>query len=135
MSALRSARLSAFALAGWTLFSWATRIRNALGDDDLSAGSKAVSVTVAALFTLGGLIVLIAALRRRLLTAAVRILAAVTVVYWPIRVVQIATADHSAAFIAVHCVLGVVAVTLAVWAWTSQAAHQGSRSAGVRAGA
>jgi hypothetical protein len=115
-------RAPAFALAGWTLFVWATRIRNALGDDELSTGAKAWAVGVATAFTLGGLIVLVAALRRTKVVPAVRALAAVTAVYWPVRVVQIALADHDATFIAVHTVLGVVSVGLAAWAWTQASA-------------
>jgi hypothetical protein len=123
-----------FALAGWTLFVWATRIRNALSDDDLSGGSKVVAVTTATLFTLGGLAVLIAAIRRQHLVTAVRALAGFTIVYWPVRVVQIIAADHGAAFTLVHTVLGVVSVALAVWAWTSVAAHRAPRPAGVLPG-
>jgi hypothetical protein len=123
-------RVAALTLAGWTLFVWATRIRNAMGDDDLSGGDKVFAVGVAVLFTLGGLAVLLAALRRNHLTAAVRGLAAVTVVYWPIRVVQIVLADHGAAFTLVHTVLGVVSVSLALWAWT-RASRSPSRATGV----
>ena len=123
-----SYRAPVFALAGWTLFVWATRIRNALGDDELSGGSKALAVTVATLFTLGGLAVLVTAIRRRHMTTAVRALAAFTIVYWPVRVVQIIAADHDAAFTLVHTVLGVVSVTLAAWAWSSQAAHRAPRA-------
>jgi hypothetical protein len=116
-----SSRVPAFALAGWTLFVWATRIRNALGDDELSTGGKVWAVGVATAFTVGGLAVLVAALRRSHLTTAVRVLAAVTVVYWPVRVVQIALADHGAAFVVVHTLLGVVSVGLALWAWSRSA--------------
>jgi hypothetical protein len=121
-------RTPAFALAGWTLFVWATRIRNALGDDELSGGEKAWAVGVATAFTLGGLAVLIAALRRVRLVPAVRVLAAVTAVYWPIRVVQIALADHDAAFVVVHTVLGVVSVALAAWAWAQTTAARPSKA-------
>ena len=58
----------------------------------------------------------------------VRVLAAVTAVYWPIRVVQIALADHDAAFVVVHTVLGVVSVALAVWAWASTTAARPSKA-------
>jgi hypothetical protein len=123
-----------FALAGWTLFVWATRIRNAMADDDLSGGSKAVAVTVATLFTIGGLAVLVAAIRRRHVTVAVAALAAFTVVYWPVRVVQIIAADHGVGFTLVHTVLGIVSVGLAAWAWTSQAGQRTPRAAGVLPG-
>jgi hypothetical protein len=101
----------------FSVFMWGTRIRNALGDD-ASTAHIAFSVVVASLFTLGGLAVLVAALRRSHLEVAVGVLAAVTVVYWPIRAVQIALNGHSAGFVAVHTVLAVVSVSLAVWAWS-----------------
>jgi hypothetical protein len=125
-------RTSAFSLAGWSVFVWATRIRNALGQDDLSTGGKAVAVGVAAAFTLGGVAVLVAALRRAQLVPAVRTLAAVTVVYWPVRMVQIVLADHGAAFVAVHAALGVISVGLALWAWSRSVA---ARPGTVRTGA
>ena len=96
---------------------WGTRIRNAVGDDELSGGETAFAVGVALAFTLGALAVGFAALRRRGLDLAVKVLAAVTVVYWPVRVVQIVLADHGAAFTLVHALLGFVSVALAVWAW------------------
>jgi hypothetical protein len=125
-------RTSAFSLAGWSVFVWATRIRNALGQDDLSTGGKAVAVGVASAFTVGGIALLVAALRRAQLVAAVRVLAAVTIVYWPIRVVQIVLADHGAAFVAVHVALGVISVGLALWAWARSVA---ARPGTVRTGA
>jgi hypothetical protein len=114
--------------AGWTLFCWATRIRNALGDDDLSGGGKAWAVTVATAFTVGGLAVLVAARRRWHLAAVVRVVAAVTVVYWPVRVIQIAFADHDAAFVVVHAVLGAVSVALALWAWSGVGARRSQQA-------
>jgi hypothetical protein len=113
-----SPRLHAFVFAGWTLFMWATRIRNAVTDDELSTGAKVWAVGVATAFTLGGLAVLVSALRRQHLTPVVRVVAAITIVFWPIRVVQIAFNDHDAAFVVVHAVLGIVSVSLALWAWS-----------------
>jgi hypothetical protein len=113
-------------LAGWSLFVWATRIRNALGDDDLSGLGKVWAVGVATAFTLGGVALVVAALRRVGLAPTVRIVAAVTAVYWPVRVVMIAFGGHSAAFVLVHTVLGIVSVTLALWAWTALGARRPS---------
>ena len=130
---------AALAFAAWTLFMWGTRIRNAFGDDDLSGGDKALALGVALAFTLGALAVGIAALRRRGQDLPVKVLAAVTVVYWPVRVVQIVLADHGVAFTLVHAVLGVVSVALALWAWpgTGRMGMAGNppgrcRNAGVR---
>ena len=46
----------------------------------------------------------------------VRLFAAWTIGVWAVRAVQIATADHEAAFVAVHTALAVVSTGLAVWA-------------------
>ena len=94
----------------------------AFADDGLSSGGKVWAVGVATLFTVGGLAVLVSALRRQHLTPVVRAVAALTIVYWPIRVVLIAFNGHEAAFVAVHTVLGVVSVSLALWAWSQTAA-------------
>jgi len=127
-----ASRTPAIVFGSYCVLVWATRIRNALGQDDLSTGGKTVAVGVATMFTLGGLAVLVAALRRAHLAAAVRVLAAVTVVYWPVRVVQIALADHGAGFVAVHAALGVVSVALALLAWSRSVAP---RPGNVRTGA
>src|SRR5688500_17680353 len=88
-------RSRALVLAGWTLFVWATRIRNALADDDLSAGAKAVAVTTAVVFTVGGVAVAGVALNRsRQLRVVVNLLVVVTAIYWPVRIVQIILRDH-----------------------------------------
>jgi hypothetical protein len=58
----------------------------------------------------------------------VRVVAGVTIVYWPVRVVQIAFADHDAAFVVVHAVLGVVSVALALWAWSGAGARRPKRA-------
>jgi len=71
-------------------------------------------------FTLVGLAVLAVAWRARgrVLTSgevvAVRVAAAWTVGVWAVRGVQIALADHEAAFIVVHLVLAAVSIALAV---------------------
>ena len=45
-----------------------------------------------------------------------RLFAAWTIGVWAIRAVQIAAADHGAAFVAVHTALAVASTLLAVWA-------------------
>src|SRR5690606_32427973 len=97
-----AARIPALVLAGWTLFVWATRIRNALGDDDLGGGELAIALLTSIAFTALALAAAVAAWRRRHLTLAVRVLAVVNIVYWPVRVVQIALADHDLGFVLVH---------------------------------
>ena len=104
--------LVAFGL--WTVFVWATRIGTAL--DEGATGRVVLAVS----FTLVGLAVLAVAWRARgrVLTSgevvAVRVAAAWTVGVWAVRGVQIALADHEAAFIVVHVVLAVVSIALAV---------------------
>ena len=56
----------------------------------------------------------------------VRLFAAWTIGVWAIRAVQIASAGHDAAFVAVHTLLAVASTVLAVWAARS-VAHAGSR--------
>lgn len=113
-------RRPAIVLAAWTLFVWATRIRNALGDDELSGKSKALALSVAGAFTVGAIAVVVALVRRAPLPTVVATLCAATVVYWPIRIAQISTRGHSAGFITVHAILGLISIALAAWAWPYQ---------------
>jgi len=45
------------AFGGWTVYVWATRIRNALGDDDQSTGERLVTLAMSSAFVAGGLAV------------------------------------------------------------------------------
>lgn len=109
----------------WSVLIWATRIDNVLGDDDLTGAGKASRLALAISFTMLGAAVL--ALwwrrRRRPITPAeswvVRIAAAWTVVVWVVRGTGIALGDHGGGFIAVHSVLAVVSIGLAVWVTAS----------------
>jgi hypothetical protein len=108
------------AFGAWTLFVWATRIGTAFEQDDLTGLDRVGRVGMAVSFTLVGLGLLVVAWRARgrLLTSgevrAVRVAAAWTVGVWAVRGVQIALADHEAAFIVVHLVLAAVSIALAV---------------------
>jgi hypothetical protein len=133
-----SIRTPALVLAGWSLFVWATRIRNALADGDLGAGAKTIAVTTAVVFSVGGAAVAFAAFTRhprlRLILTG---LVLVTAVYWPVRLVQIIWRDHSVGFTLVHAALAVISVGLAVWAWPARrarSARPGTRSAGLLPG-
>ncbi len=105
----------------WSLFVWTTRIGNVLRDDDLSSGGKVSGVALALSFTVVG----VAALaiwwrsRSRVLTPTeawvVRVGLAWTVGVWVVKGIGIAVGDHSGAFIAVHTVLAVVSIGLALW--------------------
>ena len=104
----------------WTLFVWATRVGTAFEQDDLSGVARAGRVGLALSFTVVGVVLLAVAWRARgrVLTAgeqvAIRASAVWTVGVWVVRGVQIALADHEAAFIVVHLVLAVVSIALAV---------------------
>lgn len=104
--------LVAFAL--WTLFVWATRIGTAAADEAWDRVAMAVGFTVVGV----GLLVIAWRARGRTLTGgeltAVRAAVAFTVVVWLVRGVQIALADHGAAFVVVHLVLAVVSIGLGV---------------------
>jgi hypothetical protein len=106
----------------WTVVIWTARITNVLGDDDLSGWGKAARVALALSFTVLGAVVLAMwwRTRRRPIVPAeaslVRVAAAWTVLVWVVRGIGIALGDHGGAFIAVHTVLAVVSIGLAVWA-------------------
>lgn len=111
-------RTPAVLLAGWTLFVWLTRVRNAVGDDDLSGAARigtlllSASCVVLAAVSLAGLRAGPASLRR-----AVGALGLWTVVVWPIRAVGIALGGHGAGFVVVHLALAASSIGLAAWAW------------------
>lgn len=109
---------NAVALAGWTLFVWLTRIRNAWGDAELGAGQKWAATGLSLVFC-GLAVAVLVALRRQLTTlwsVAVGALAALSVVVWVIRGTDIVLGDHSAPFKVVHAGLAVVSIALAVLA-------------------
>lgn len=114
---MRGPRRMALLLAAWTVFVWVTRIRNVVGDDDLSNVGRTqgllLSGSFLALAAIAAAAVLAGHERRR---AVVALLALWTVAVWVVRSAQIATSDHGVGFIVVHLVLGVVSVALAVLA-------------------
>jgi hypothetical protein len=105
-----------FALAGWTVFMWATRIRNAAAQDDLSTAGKVGAVTIAVGFTAAGAMLAVGAARRSgALTRWVPVFAVVTILYWVVRAVQIIGRDHPVGFKLVHTVLAAVSIALSAW--------------------
>lgn len=117
-------------LAGWTLFTWINRIRNVAEDNTLSAGSRVWSTSIAVLFVAAGLAVgalavawvagdaNVASARLRRAAMALAVFGAG---WWAVRVVQIATHEHSFGFKAVHAVLGLITIALgaAVVRWST----------------
>ncbi len=103
------------AFGAWSALIWLTRVRNILQDDSLDAGGKVMWLVPALVFGVGGVVALAAWWRG--IPALARPLAAVlllTMLYWPIRTVFILFDGRSAAFRAVHVVLAVVSVGLAL---------------------
>ena len=110
-------------LAAFTLLVWTTRIRNIWTDDSLSTAGQVGRTALSLTFTIFAVAVLWLWWhgRRRgsvdpIAGPVVRMFGAWTIGVWAVRVVQIASAGHDAAFVAVHTALGVVSTVLAVWA-------------------
>lgn len=113
----------ALALATFTLFVWTTRIRNIWTDESLSTAGQVGRTALSLSFTAFAVaVVWLWWQGRRTGSVApvagpiVRAFAAWTIGVWAIRAVQIASADHGAAFVAVHTALAVGSTVLAVWA-------------------
>jgi hypothetical protein len=115
---MRSNRVPTFTLVGWTLFVWVTRIRNIVGDDELTGSARAWRLGAAVAFV--GFAVALLAVRRfsparsRVVLAPFMVL---SVGYWLVRGTGILVADHDVGFKVVHTVLMVISIVLAMWAW------------------
>lgn len=124
----RLPRAAALANAGWMTFVWITRIRNAASDTEATSSAKAGAYALSATMLVGAAAVAVVALRRPTPSAARVVVRGVTAVHagvWVIRGAQIATSDHTVAFISVHEGLAAVSLGLAAWAWA------GTRSASI----
>jgi hypothetical protein len=95
---------STIVLVVWTVFVWAGRIRN--GGSILLAGS----------FLLLAAFVVASLWKRAWMWAAVTALVVWTIGVWAVRTPMILVHDHPAGFKAVHALLAVVSIALAVWA-------------------
>jgi len=112
-------------LLAWTLFVWVGRIRNALGDAELTSSERLGPLLLAASFVVPALVlavVLFASARSSrgvgpVLRYGVLALAAWTCAVWAVRILDIAFGgDRAVGFIVVHAVLAVVSAVLAVGA-------------------
>ena len=104
----------------WSAAIWLSRVRNILVDSSLAGSAKLVWLVPAVIFGLGGLLALSLWWWGRVPGVGAnpeRVLAAVllaTVAYWPIRALFVLLDGRSLAFQAVHLVLAVVSVGLAL---------------------
>lgn len=107
-------------LVAWTAYVWCTRIANAWGDAGLSTAGKVGSTLLSLSLLLPAVAVAVVVARRRhgLPTAPevvlLRAFSAWTIAVWAVRVPMILVADHAVGFKAVHAVLGVISVVLAL---------------------
>lgn len=113
----------AVVLAAFTLLVWTTRIRNIWTDESLTTAGQVGRTALSLTFTAFGVAVLWLWWQGRRRGAVspfagpvVRMFAAWTIGLWAVRVLQIASAGHDAAFVAVHTALAVVSTVLAIWA-------------------
>ncbi len=130
---------AALLLAAWTLLVWTTRIRNIWTDDSLTTSGQVWRTVLAGAFTAFAVVTIGAWLRARgsagtspaFLPPWIRAFAVWTIAVWSIRAVQIGGADHGVGFKAVHTVLAIVSVGLALWA--DREASQAPRSSAISA--
>ena len=114
-------RLAVPILIAWTAFIWISRLRNVLGNDDLSSAAELWRISVVVVFVAlaGGALW---AWRSRHDEPGrsrwpVRVLCVWTVGFWTVRGVGIVLDDHTVGFTVVHTVLMAISIGLAVWAW------------------
>lgn len=106
-------RAVGLALAAWTLLTWFTRLPLAWRDDELEVAEKVLAtVPVVVFVALAAAAAGAVVTRRGIAGGALVALAGWSTAYWLVRVPMIALNDHPAGFIAVHAVLGAVAIGL-----------------------
>jgi len=116
-------RVVLIGLVVWTVFVWGNRISNAWRSTTETTGAKVSSTLLAGsflVFAAIGVVIAVRAWRRRFSRGEVvvlRVFAAWTTVVWVWRIVAISLADHAVGFKAVHAVLGLVSIALAVLVW------------------
>ncbi|CAN5591249.1 hypothetical protein BH24ACT4_BH24ACT4_25580 [soil metagenome] len=113
---LSRSRTPALARAGWTLFTWTTRVPLMLADPDLGAGEKVVGAAPVLVFVALGLGTALGVLRRTPAAATWAFaLAGWSLTYWAVRLPIILLNDHPVGFYVAHAVLAGVAGALSVW--------------------
>lgn len=127
----RTARIMVTAFVAFTAFVWVQRLVNlAAGDESAVVVSTALSVVLLALAaaTAVGLVAVWRAgwpAPPGWVAGVWRTAAAVTVVVWAVRAVQITVAWRSFGFVAVHVVLAAVSIALAVGTWRAATGQDG----------
>lgn len=124
------ARRPVAALGVWTAFLWVTRIKNAVGDDTISSGGRAIAIVTSLVFLLAAAVVVVRTWRAaagwgRLASA----FAVVSIGYWVVRAVTIVVRDHPLGFTVVHVALALVTVGLSLLVLRATQ-RPGSRRAG-----
>ncbi|NNC79016.1 MAG: hypothetical protein HKN94_02585 [Acidimicrobiales bacterium] len=117
-----------WALAVWTLGIWASRVRNAIADDDLDAAARTSAIVIAVAFVAGGAALAFTLWRPHQLHAiVVDLLVAAGIIRWSIRGPLILASDEwDAGFKVVHTGLWLVTVALSVMAWRELRSSHGS---------
>lgn len=115
-----------WALVGWTIFLWLSRLRNVLGNDELSAAGRWVRVLIVVVFVAMAVAVVLGR-GRSWFALAVAVLAAWTIGYWLVRGGGILIGDYTAGFKAVHTALMAVSIGLAGWVfWSRRPSAEGA---------
>lgn len=99
-------------LIGWTFFVWVSRLRNVFGNDELSGWGTS--------WRIGVVVVFVALASLAVNGLLVGLFVGWTIAYWIVRGGGILVEDHSAGFKAIHTVLMVVSIGLAMWVWRSR---------------
>ncbi len=115
--AVKKVRGLLWVLVAWTAVVWITRIRNLIGDDQLTSSGRIWRLLLTVVF-LGFAVVSVSALggrwRRIGSTRLIAVFCIWTVTFWAVRGTGILFADHDLAFKAVHSVLALVSIVIAV---------------------
>ena len=103
---------------GWTAVVWVGRIRNVVGDEELTAGARGWRLVVAAVFLVLAALVATVPLglwHRRPLgsTRLVAVFCLWTIVFWAVRGGGMLFGDHDVGFKMVHTVLALASIGLA----------------------
>ena len=114
MAGVTAATRWTIAFGAWTVFVWGTRIRTALGDDDMAAAAKAAVVVWSLTLVAAGVLVIV---RRR--QEVVRAVLGLTVASWAVAAVSMLTGARGAAFVAVHLTLAALSIAIGVAAYRS----------------